>query len=309
MSGLRNLARYAALDTCQGEGDLTDTEEGRTMSMRAYTVLGVAPDATVAEIRTAYRERARQIHPDRFADDPGRAQAAHEAFVELGDAARVAMATAVASAAAAAASRSAARSVTRSSGRPVAPPAGPVLPQQRRSTPPPRRQQRASAPAGGHRPTVTPIRQKDPVLTLLTVPQRCARPWSASALEVWALTVVPEARRHLSAARRIARASGVASERHLTTATAHALLTLTVNGLNGPRVMGVIGQLDAAYDALEIVLPREVVDRLPARVTARRPGDDQQTLEPDRRLLAFCAASGALAAATVWTHFFGFFTG
>jgi hypothetical protein len=146
------------------------------------------------------------------------------------------------------------------------------------------------------------------VLTLLTVPQRCARPWSASALEVWALTVVPEARRHLPDARRLARASGVTSERHLTTATAHAVLTLTVNNLNGPRVIGVVGQLDLAYDALEIVLPREVVDRLPARITARRPADDLPP-EPGRRLLAFCAASGALAAATLWTRFFGFFAG
>jgi hypothetical protein len=147
------------------------------------------------------------------------------------------------------------------------------------------------------------------MLTLLTVPQRCARPWSAQALEVWALTMVPEARRHLSEARRLARASGVASERHLTTATAHAMLTLTVDNLNGPRVMGVLSHLDLAYDALEIVLPREVVDRLPGRVTRPRPLGEAPEQEPGRRLLAFCAASGALAAITVWTQFFGFLGG
>lgn len=285
------------------------------VELKAYAVLGVAPGATVAEIKAAYRERARQIHPDRFAADPRRAQAAHEAFVELSAAFRSALAAAAAAAAATAAaqsSQSAAQSAVRAaradqlrSGRP-----GPVVPVQRngspqrgtggRATPPPR-----AVP----RPTVTPIRQDDPMLTLLTVPQRCARPWSAQALEVWALTVVPEARRHLSEARRLARASGVRSERHLTTATAHVLLTLTVNGLNGPRVMGVVNQLDAAYDALEIVLPREVVDRLPARVTTRRPVGEEPTEEPGRRLLAFCAAGGALAAITVWTEFFGFFAG
>lgn len=267
------------------------------MTMKAYTVLGVAPGATVAEIKAAYRERARRIHPDRFADDPRQARAAHEAFVELSAAFRAALSTAAANAAAAAAAQAAADQAaaarSRSSSRPS--PSAQV-PVQRRSVPQPRR-------------TVAPVRQDDPLLTLLTVPQRCARPWPAHSLEVWALTVVPEARRHLSEARRIARASGVRSERHLTTATAHAVLTLTVNNLNGPRVMGVVGQLDLAYDALEIVLPRGVVDRLPARVTARRPVGAGPEQEPGRRFLAFCAATGALAAVTVWTQFFGFFAG
>jgi hypothetical protein len=284
------------------------------VEMKAFAVLGVAPGATVAEIKTAYRERARQIHPDRFAADPRRARAAHEAFVELSAAFRTALAATAAAAAATAAAQSAAQSAVRAgraartaqvrSGRP-----SPVVPVQRNGSP-------ASATGGGARPpsrtvrpTVTPIRQDDPMLTLLTVPQRCARPWSAHALEVWALTVVPEARRHLSEARRIARAGGVRLERHLTTATAHVLLTLTVNGLNGPRVMGVATQLDAAYDTLEIVLPREVVDRLPARVTTRRPEVEAPAQEQGSRLLAFCAAGGAFAAITVWTEFFGFFAG
>ena len=286
------------------------------MTMKAYTVLGVAPGATVAEIKAAYRERARMIHPDRFADDPRRAQAAHEAFVELSTAFRSALAASAATAAARAASESAAGSASGSAAQaqgangaqvkrrtvpgagasrrtpgaqvPGARVPGPVVPQQRR--------------------TVTPARESDPMMALLTLPQRCAHQWPAHALEVWALTVVPEARQHLSEARRIAKASGVRSERHLTTATAHVLLSLTVNGLNGPRVMGVLGQLDAAYDALEIVLPRDVVDRLPARLTARRALEDGPH-QPARPLLALFAASGALAAATAWTHFFGFFAG
>ena len=272
--------------------------------MEAFKVLGLAPGASAAEIKAAYRERARVIHPDRFADDPGKAQAAHDAFVALSAAFRTALATSAAQAqeqvlraerqqaqSARGASAKPERPTRAAQGkRPAAPRVQPVVPQQRR--------------------TVAPARESDPMLTLLTLPQRCARPWSAGALETWALTVVPEARQHVAEARRVARAAGVTSERHLTTATAHVLLTRTVNGLNGPRVIAVASQLDPAYDALEIVLPREVVDKLPARLTARRATDeDRGDDEPGRALLAFCAAAGALAAATVWTQLFGFFAG
>ena len=44
----------------------------------AYEVLGVAPDATPAEIRTAYRRRALELHPDRVGGDPTAAQAMRE---------------------------------------------------------------------------------------------------------------------------------------------------------------------------------------------------------------------------------------
>ena len=263
---------------------------GSAGSSGAYAVLGVAPDATLAEIKAAYRERARQIHPDRFTGDPRRVLAATEAFVELNHAFRSALAAA---------------SIPLRSQLPR--PAG-GIPTQRRP----------QQPAGPVRPVVPPVpppvratvapeRQSDPLLALLTVPQRCGRPWSAVELETWALTVVPEARRHLGQARKLARAAGVSSERHLTTATAHALLSLTIDTMNGPRVMGVLGRLDAAYDALEIVLPREVVDRLPERVTGRRALQGSGTDDTSRTVLAFCAAAGALGAATVWTHFFGFF--
>ena len=264
------------------------------MTTKAFQVLGVAAGATPAEIKTAYRERARQIHPDRFTNDPRRAEAAHDAFVELSAAFRTALATT------AAMTTSSTARVRVAQGARV-PAQGAGVPQQRRTATP------TATTGTAHASRTT----QDPMLTLLTVPQRCGAPWSAHALEVWALTVVPEARQHLSQATKIARAAGVTSQRHLATAAAHVLLTLTINGMNGPRVMGVLGQLDAAYDALEIVLPREVVDRLPARVTAARPaarsaaGQD----DPPRGLLALFAASGALAAATAWTHFFGFFAG
>lgn len=275
---------------------------GSARPSNAYAVLGVAPDATVAEIKAAYRDRARQIHPDRFAGDPMRAELATEAFVELGNAFRSALAAAVIPLRGDLPHLAAGIPVQRryAAGEP------------RRVTPPVpgARAPKAQPPAAPARATVSPERQNDPVLTLLTLPQRCGRAWSASELETWALTVVPEARQHLGAARKLARAAGVRSERHRTTATAHALLSLTVDNMNGPRIMGVLGRLDAAYDALEIVLPRDVVDRLPERVTGRRALQGSGgTDDTSRTLLAFFAAAGALGAATVWTHFFGFFAG
>ena len=272
------------------------------MTTNAYKILGVAPGASAAEIKTAYRERARKIHPDRFADDPRRAEAAHDAFVELSAAFRTALATT----AAMSTSSTARVRVAQAAGVPAQ---GAAVPTQRRTAPVRSTSTRTTQVRTATRQVPQPahVKRDDPMLTLLTVPQRCGAPWSAQALEVWALTVVPEARQHMAQATKIARASGVKSQRHLTTATAHVLLTLTINGMNGPRVMGVLGKLDAAYDALEIVLPREIVDRLPARVTA--PGAKPAQEEPARALLALFAASGALTAATVWTHFFGFFAG
>lgn len=56
-----------------------------------YDVLGVPPSATRAEIREAYVERARRLHPDRAGGDPSRArrmQEVNEAWRVLGHAAR-----------------------------------------------------------------------------------------------------------------------------------------------------------------------------------------------------------------------------
>ena len=41
----------------------------------AYQTLGIAPGATVEEIKSAYRALARQWHPDRFPEGPERIQA------------------------------------------------------------------------------------------------------------------------------------------------------------------------------------------------------------------------------------------
>ena len=43
-----------------------------------YKILGVTPKATDAEIKKAYRTKARELHPDRNKDDPK----AHEKFIQ-----------------------------------------------------------------------------------------------------------------------------------------------------------------------------------------------------------------------------------
>jgi hypothetical protein len=107
------------------------------------------------------------------------------------------------------------------------------------------------------------------MLALLTAPQRSRSAWSAAALEVWALTLVPAARRHLADARRAAVSSGAADLRRLTVATAHAGLTATLAaglpGVAARRLDALDAHLASAYDALERELPPAVVDRLPAR--------------------------------------------
>lgn len=52
----------------------------------AYEILGVDRNASIAEIRRAYRSRARETHPDQAR---GGSEAAHEAFLALRAAYRI----------------------------------------------------------------------------------------------------------------------------------------------------------------------------------------------------------------------------
>jgi DnaJ domain len=211
-----------------------------------FAVLGVPRGASVEELRTAYRARARRLHPDRHVRDDGTVPAAvNQAFCDLTAAYDRAVVTARPS--------------------PTVSPAPPtaVVPAQRRAG--------AAVPAQRPAQRPAPAREADPLLALLTTPQRSRLGWSADALEVWALTLVPAARSHLADARRHAVLAGAADLRRLTAATAHTLLTLTVSkslkGVGGRRLDALDEHLAAAYDVLEHELPPAVVDRLPARRT------------------------------------------
>jgi hypothetical protein len=216
------------------------------MASNAFTVLGVSRDATAQEIRSAYRARARLLHPDRHVRPDGTVpQEVHEAFCELAVALRTALA---------------ARARV---------PVGAQIPAQRA----PVQQRPVQQRPAPRRPTVPPsqrrpLREADPMVAFLTLPQRCHQDWPAEALTTWALTLGPAARRHLPAAVRHAADAGAHGPRARVAAVDHALLTLTLRGRRGPLPGLTEGRIATAYAFLEAALPRPVVVALPPRVTS-----------------------------------------
>jgi molecular chaperone DnaJ len=60
-------------------------KEGTAMAKNYYAILGVSPTATFDEIRSAYRQRARQYHPDYFGKDSEPFLGIQEAYDVLAD--------------------------------------------------------------------------------------------------------------------------------------------------------------------------------------------------------------------------------
>ena len=58
------------------------------MAKSYYTVLGVEPDATPQQIKSAYRRRVKELHPDHYGQDSGPFLAVQEAYDVLSDPAR-----------------------------------------------------------------------------------------------------------------------------------------------------------------------------------------------------------------------------
>ena len=54
----------------RGRSDKTDYKSSKVKSTEYYDLLGVQPDATSSQIRSAYRKMARVVHPDKNPDDP-----------------------------------------------------------------------------------------------------------------------------------------------------------------------------------------------------------------------------------------------
>jgi hypothetical protein len=238
--------------------------------MTDFDILGVPPGASREEIKAAYRRKARALHPDVTGGAP--APGTTEAFLQLTEARRRALAVRTVTDAAVFAQ-------ARRSGRPVvSEPARSSFPAQRRGA------------ATGR----TPTHDDDPMLTLLTLPQRCAGTWPAQALEVWALTVVPAARAHLAEARCVVAEAGVALPRQRAVATAHVLLTLTLSARATRRHAPLADRLRAAYSTLERELPKTVVARLPERATV---------VLPRRSTAVVAAGAGALLGGlVVWAE-------
>ncbi len=194
--------------------------------MDAYTRLGLTPDASMEQIKAAFRRQAQALHPDKHATADRSVQlAATASFCALREAYQAAL---------------------EASRRGAVTTAVPTLPRQRVA-------ESAAATTIG----------QDPVVALLTLPHHLDG-WSRDELVFWALTLAPAARRHRADAKRLAEGAGALDGNDHCLATAHILLTLTLTELGGTRRIK-REHFDAAYGALEARLPAMVRRLLPGR--------------------------------------------
>jgi curved DNA-binding protein CbpA len=55
------------------------------MAKSYFAILGISPDATADEIRSAYRRLVKEFHPDHYAGESDRFREVQEAYAVLGN--------------------------------------------------------------------------------------------------------------------------------------------------------------------------------------------------------------------------------
>ena len=80
---------WAWIQRIQAEAERAQRQVQRAKSAHQhYDVLGLRPGASIEQVKSAWRQRMRENHPDRFAHDPRAEAAAHERALEINEAYR-----------------------------------------------------------------------------------------------------------------------------------------------------------------------------------------------------------------------------